>query len=176
MNFSNGWSSGAIQPLTVSVNHAQIFVLLLTFSPLVLFFFFTFCSSRSRPSTLCSPALWWTCSLSSIRALKSYANLSVQILRLLETTWKDSPRWLTFSSSHRMSQVKFLLEHVSYWAFFSLQTIGNVLLAYADIIAKEFPNHVKKEKVVCVWDVWHNYVPRWKCESVEYTAVMDFIV
>lgn len=32
--------------------------------------------------------------------------------------------------------------------FCSLQTIGTVLLSYADIIAKEFPNHVKKEKVV----------------------------
>lgn len=31
---------------------------------------------------------------------------------------------------------------------FFLQTIGTVLLSYADIIAKEFPNHVKKEKVV----------------------------
>lgn len=30
------------------------------------------------------------------------------------------------------------------------QTIGNVLLSYADIIAKDFPNHVKKEKVVNV--------------------------
>lgn len=33
-------------------------------------------------------------------------------------------------------------------SFCSLQTIGTVLLSYADIIAKEFPNHVKKEKVV----------------------------
>lgn len=32
----------------------------------------------------------------------------------------------------------------------SFQTIGNVLLSYADIIAKDFPNHVKKEKVVNV--------------------------
>lgn len=30
------------------------------------------------------------------------------------------------------------------------KTIGNVLLSYADIIAKEFPNHVKKEKVVSI--------------------------
>lgn len=34
--------------------------------------------------------------------------------------------------------------------FTSFQTIGNVLLSYADIIAKDFPNHVKKEKVVNV--------------------------
>lgn len=34
--------------------------------------------------------------------------------------------------------------------FTFFQTIGNVLLSYADIIAKDFPNHVKKEKVVNV--------------------------
>lgn len=34
--------------------------------------------------------------------------------------------------------------------FIFFQTIGNVLLSYADIIAKDFPNHVKKEKVVNV--------------------------
>lgn len=36
------------------------------------------------------------------------------------------------------------------YCFIFFQTIGNVLLSYADIIAKDFPNHVKKEKVVNV--------------------------
>lgn len=48
--------------------------------------FFWLSSSRSRRSTLCSPAPWWTCSPSSIRALKSSASWSVPTLRSSETT------------------------------------------------------------------------------------------
>lgn len=43
--------------------------------------FFWLSSSRSRRSTLCSPAPWSTCSPSSIRALKSSASWSVPTLR-----------------------------------------------------------------------------------------------
>lgn len=57
--------------------------------------FFSLSSSRSHQSMLCSPAPWWTCSLSSIRALKSSANWSAPTLRLLATIWKDLPRWLS---------------------------------------------------------------------------------
>lgn len=45
-----------------------------------------FYSSRSHQSMLCSPAPWWTCSLNSIRALKSSVNSNAQTLRLLATT------------------------------------------------------------------------------------------
>lgn len=60
---------------------------------------FSLSSSRSRQSTLCSPALWWTCSPSSIRALKSFANWSALIHKSSATIWKDLPRWLTSAAT-----------------------------------------------------------------------------
>lgn len=112
-------------------------------------------SSRSRLSTPCSPAPWSTSSRSSIRALKSSASWSVPTLRSSATTWNDSQRWIPHAAVPALVKcVSQCAQTVLCLTFF--QTIGNVLLSYADIIAKDFPNHVKKEKVVNVPERRHD--------------------
>ncbi len=97
VNFSHGWHLGVnrthrCQHKSCSDRHTAPQS---SFSHFSLWSCSVFSSSRSHRSTLCSPAQWWTCSLSSIRASKSSANWSVPTLRSSATTWRDSPRWLS---------------------------------------------------------------------------------
>jgi len=115
---SHGWWPLVESNTTLSVSHRRVVApapqsTLLIFSLCSLF---SISSSRSRRSTLCSRALWWTCSLSSIRALKSSASWSVPTLRLLATTWRDSPRWL--SPPHALTECVCLSAHLNVTPFF----------------------------------------------------------
>lgn len=51
------------------------------------------CSSSRRLSTLCSPALWWTSSLSSTRALRSSRSWTAPTPPWWASTTDASPRW-----------------------------------------------------------------------------------
>lgn len=53
----------------------------------------TFLSSSRRQSTHSFPALWWTSSHSSTRALRSSGSWNAQTPTSLPTTWGDLRRW-----------------------------------------------------------------------------------
>lgn len=92
----------------------------------------------------------------------SQLNQSFEIIRKLECPdpqivgnyMKRFAKVTCLSSNHKHTRAEQEFVEVSHCdsgltsLFCSSQTIGTVLLSYADIIAKEFPNHVKKEKVV----------------------------
>lgn len=113
----------------------------LSFLSLSLFSFSRRLSMRS------SLARWWTSSLSSTRALRSSESWSVLILRLLAITWRDLQRW-TQQINHGPIRHEPIWQQQKHHLWSLFQTIGNVLLSYADIITKDFPNHCQKEKVV----------------------------